>query len=135
MLFILTALALSISTVVSEDFSTLALEELKDFSKKYFGDNWSDDLSEKALQWMKKTSSEKARLSYKGRRCYPKPRGDMPDEFNKVAARFATPFKNQNKKVTTSLGTSANYGCNGIFDKKNPEKDCIIVGCLFSPEN
>nr|CDJ92164.1 unnamed protein product [Haemonchus contortus] len=135
MLFILAALALSISTVVSQDFSTLAREELEDFSKKYFGDNWSDDLSEKALQWIKKTTSEKARLSYKGRRCYPKPRGDMLDEFSKVASKFATPFKNQKKKVISSLGKSANYGCNGIFDKKNPEKDCIIVGCLFSSTN
>ncbi|XGW05436.1 hypothetical protein V3C99_016078 [Haemonchus contortus] len=137
MFFILTALALSISTVVSQEspFSTLALEELMDFSKKYFGDNWSDDLSERALQWMTKNTSKTARMSYKGRRCYAKPRGDMPDEFIKVAPKFAIPFENQKKKVTTSLGTSANYGCNGIFDKKNPEKDCIIVGCLFSSTN
>uniref|UniRef100_A0A7I4YVL3 Conserved domain protein n=1 Tax=Haemonchus contortus TaxID=6289 RepID=A0A7I4YVL3_HAECO len=84
---------------------------------------------------MTKNVSKMAKLSYKGRSCLPKPRGDMSDEFNRLAPKFAIPFGNQKKKVTTALGTTANYGCNGIFDKKNTEKDCIIVGCLFSSAN
>uniref|UniRef100_A0A7I4YCE7 Secreted protein n=1 Tax=Haemonchus contortus TaxID=6289 RepID=A0A7I4YCE7_HAECO len=31
-----------------------------------------------------------------------------------------------------ALGTGVNYGCNGLLDRRKPEKDCIIVGCLFS---
>ncbi|XGW16007.1 hypothetical protein V3C99_001450 [Haemonchus contortus] len=73
MFFILTALALTISSVVSQEspFTESSLQELRTFSRKYFGD---------------------------------------------VAA----------------LGTGASYGCNGLLDRRNLEKDCIIVGCLFS---
>ncbi|XGW05339.1 hypothetical protein V3C99_016033 [Haemonchus contortus] len=137
MFFILAALALSIPTVTNQEspFSTSALEELKSFSGKYFGDNWSEELSERALQWMTKNASKMAKLSYKGRRCFLKPRGEMPVEFNKVASKFAIPFENQNKKVTASLRTGVNYGCNGLLDKKNEGKDCVIVGCLFSTKH
>ncbi|XGW05341.1 hypothetical protein V3C99_016033 [Haemonchus contortus] len=136
MFLMLPALVLSISSVISQEspFSPSALEELRNFSGQYFGDNWSEDLSERALQWMTKDTPKKAKLSYKGRRCLPKPRGDMPIEFNGVASKFAIPFENQNKKVT-ALGKSVNYGCNGLLDKKNEGKDCVIVGCLFSTKH
>ncbi|XGW05338.1 hypothetical protein V3C99_016031 [Haemonchus contortus] len=136
MFFILAALALSISTIASQEspFPKTLLEELRSFSGKYFGNNWSDDLSERALQWMTTNATKMAKLSYKGRRCFPKPRGDMPREFNKVSSRLATPFENQKKKVA-GLGKDVSYGCNGLLDRKNTEKDCFIVGCLFAPTN
>ncbi|XGW16006.1 hypothetical protein V3C99_001450 [Haemonchus contortus] len=80
---------------------------------------------------MTKNASKTAKLSYKGRRCFPKPRNDVPEEFNEVASKFTIPFENQIKKVA-ALGTGASYGCNGLLDRRNLEKDCIIVGCLFS---
>ncbi|XGW04033.1 hypothetical protein V3C99_015293 [Haemonchus contortus] len=100
MFFILTVLALAIYSVVNQEspFSTLALDELRDFSKKYFGDNWSEDLSGRALQWMTKNDSKIAKLSYKGRRCFPKPRGDMPDEFNRVAPSSRSPSETKKRK-------------------------------------
>nr|CDJ86581.1 unnamed protein product [Haemonchus contortus] len=132
MFLMLTALALSIPNVVSQEspFTDSSLEELKTFSRGYFGDNWSKELSDRSLEWMTKNASKMAKLSYKGRRCFPKPRNDVPEEFNKVASKFTIPFENQKKKVA-ALGTGGNYGCNGLLDRRNPEKDCIIVGCLF----
>ncbi|XGW16009.1 hypothetical protein V3C99_001451, partial [Haemonchus contortus] len=111
-------------------FTDTSLEELRAFSRKYFGDNWSRELSDRSLEWMTKNASKMAKLSYKGRRCFPKPRNDVPEEFNKVASKFTIPFENQKKKVA-ALGTGANYGCNGLLDRRHPGKDCIIVGCLF----
>nr|CDJ82608.1 unnamed protein product [Haemonchus contortus] len=131
MLFFITVLAYFLAYAFAEDSEPLPKHALAATKTAHllFHDRmdkgWRDDLSEKALQYLKSPDSVKADLITSDKQSFKKT--DPKPLWNRVFSMVSNLLDQKKEEVLPPIL----YGCNGMITKGEAE-DVLSVACLYT---